>query len=131
MEPDPASGPQQAAAVLEQLIRREPIFHRLELGTSRADFEHQTAPDFWEVGASGRIYGREDVWTTLAERYAHPAEDPWETSDFRCRELAPGTYLLTYALDQDGRRTRRVTIWQNLGDAWRIVYHQGTVIEQS
>ena len=49
--------------VLAELIAREPIFHRLELGTSRADFEAQTAPDFFEVGASGAIYDRETVWS--------------------------------------------------------------------
>ena len=38
--------------VLEELKRREPIFHRRELGTTRADFENMTMPDFWEVGAS-------------------------------------------------------------------------------
>ena len=30
------------AAVLEELIRREPIFHHPELGTTRSDFESQT-----------------------------------------------------------------------------------------
>jgi hypothetical protein len=116
--------------VLDELIAREPIFHRLELGTSRADFERLTAPDFWEVGASGRIYSREVVWETLEERYAHPADDPWETSDFRCRELAQGTYLLTYTLAQAERLTRRMTIWQDNPGGWQILYHQGTVIEQ-
>jgi hypothetical protein len=116
--------------VIEELIAREPIFHRLELGTSRADFERLTAPDFWEVGASGRIYGREVVWETLEKRYAHPVDDPWETSDFRCRELAQGTYLLTYTLAQGERLTRRMTIWQRHAGGWQILYHQGTVIAQ-
>lgn len=58
--------------ILAELMAREPIFHRLELGTSRADFEAQTAEDFWEVGASGRVYDRETVWATLRERYADP-----------------------------------------------------------
>jgi hypothetical protein len=41
--------------ILQQMRSREPIFHRSELGTTRADFERMTAPDFWEVGASGRV----------------------------------------------------------------------------
>ena len=44
--------------VLAQLMRLEPIFHRTEHGTTRADFEQMTAEDFWEVGASGRQYSR-------------------------------------------------------------------------
>jgi hypothetical protein len=50
------------------------------------------------------------------------------TEDFGLRRLGPDTYLLTYTLDQAGRRTRRSTIWQNSEDGWRILYHQGTII---
>ncbi len=46
-------------SILEELVRREPIFHRPEFGTTRADFERMTMPDFWEVGAYGRRYSRE------------------------------------------------------------------------
>jgi len=37
--------------LLAELMAREPLFHRKELGTSRMDFQAMTAPDFWEVGA--------------------------------------------------------------------------------
>ena len=71
-EPDRRTDP-RLDDVLVELRGREPIFHRLELGTTREDFEAQTAPDFWEVGGSGRRYSREFVWATLEERYADPA----------------------------------------------------------
>ena len=116
-------------SVLAELKQREPIFHRPELGTSRADFEAQTAADFWEVGASGTRYSREFVWETLERRRANPTDDPWETSEFRCRELAANTYLLTYLLRQDVRFTRRATVWQRSTGGWQIVYHQGTVVK--
>ncbi|MGZ4595680.1 MAG: hypothetical protein ACXV3V_02035, partial [Actinomycetes bacterium] len=83
---DRVAGP-QLARVLDELQAREPNFHRLELGTTPADFEAQTAPDFWEVGASGQRYSREDVWATLEPRYANAGADPWETSHFNCRAL--------------------------------------------
>jgi hypothetical protein len=121
------------AGVLAELREREPIFHRLELGTTRADFEAQTAPDFWEVGASGRTYSREVVWWTLAERYADPdyaSHDQWATSDFACREIAPATYLLTYVLREGPRVTRRLTVWQRSEAGWRILYYQGTVVAE-
>jgi hypothetical protein len=34
------------AEILSALIRREPIFHRPEFGTTRRDFELMTAQDF-------------------------------------------------------------------------------------
>src|SRR5205807_159968 len=82
--------------VLEELRRREPIFHRPELAGSRAELEAMTADDFWEIGASGRRYSREYVLETVAARLDEPVEDSWRTDDFHCRELAPGVYLLTY-----------------------------------
>jgi hypothetical protein len=118
------------ANVLAELEKREPIFHRPELGTSRSDFEDMTDPQFWEVGASGRRYSREYVIDTLAQRHATSPTDVWETSDFHCAELAPDTYLLTYTLVQERtRKTRRATIWRKTQGKWKIVYHQGTLVE--
>jgi len=116
--------------ILAELSRREPIFHRPEFGTTRADFEAMTADDFWEVGASGRRYHRALVLDELEKRYAGPHSDVWETLDFRCQELASGVYLLTYTLVQENvRRTRRATIWQLIGGNWKVVYHQGTLLQ--
>jgi len=114
--------------VLHELCAREPIFHRPELGTSRRELESMTEPEFWEVGASGRRYSRAYVFEFLEERYRNPGPDPWQTRDFHCLELAPDNYLLTYTLVQGERVTRRATIWRRRAGAWRIVYHQGTVV---
>jgi len=129
MEPTLASDP-KLSDVLAELSRREPIFHRPELGTTRADFEKMTMEDFWEVGASGRRYSRAYVLDELEKRHAAPQSDIWETMDFHCRRLAPDVYLLTYTLLQDKRRqTRRSTIWQRTAQGWKIVYHQGTIVQ--
>ncbi|MFD5064759.1 DUF4440 domain-containing protein [Streptomyces sp. NPDC058394] len=88
-----------------------------------------TAPDFWETGASGRRYSRAYVLAALDERYKAPPAEEWETSDFRCQELAAAVYLLTYTLVLNGQRTRRATIWQQGADGWTILYHQGTVVQ--
>ena len=125
--PDLAMTP-EIAAICGELVRREPIFHHRELGTDRADLERMAAPEFHEIGASGRRYSRAFVLATLEERYARNDPDPWETSDFHCQELAHDLYLLTYALVQESRRTRRSTIWRRDPQGWMIVFHQGTVI---
>jgi hypothetical protein len=84
---------------------------------------------FWEVCASGRRYSREYVLDTLELRHSEPHEDIWETQDFHCLEIAPNNYLITYTLFQGERVTRRSTIWRRCGTDWKIVYHQGTIIE--
>ncbi|MEM9621300.1 MAG: DUF4440 domain-containing protein [Pseudomonadota bacterium] len=131
MEPDLVTAP-HLLPILEELRSREPIFHHADIGASREVFEKMTAPEFWEVGASGRRYSREYVITTLVERYAEPHEDVWEASDFHCAEIAPDHYLVTYTLIQNRQRvTRRATLWRSTEDGWQIVYHQGTTVEQS
>lgn len=118
------------AAVREELEKREPIFHHPEFGTARRDFEKMTDANFWEVGASGRRYTREYVIDLLVERHSAPYDDVWEKSDFHCSALAADTYLVTYTLVQNRTRvTRRATIWRRAAEGWKIVYHQGTLVE--
>jgi hypothetical protein len=116
--------------ILDELRRREPIFHTAEFGSTTAEFERSTAPDYWEVGASGRRYSRAFILRELTVNfpYVDAAAAGWQTTDFGLRRLGPETFLLTYTLDQAGRRTRRSTIWQKSEDGWRILYHQGTII---
>jgi hypothetical protein len=124
--------------VLKELMQREPIFHHPEFGTTRLDFENMTETTFWEVGASGRRYSREYVLQEVVKRYENPQyrgiesppEDTWETKDFHCLEISGDTYLLTYTLLQGERITRRATIWRRSSLGWKIVCHQGTVVEQ-
>ena len=129
MEPKLINAP-ELDDVLRELSAREPIFHRAEFGTSRSDFERMTLESFWEVGASGRRYSRKYVLDSLEKRHSKVREDVWETKGFHCRKLAEDTYLLTYTLVQDRiRTTRRTTIWQSTPDGWKIVFHQGTVVQ--
>jgi len=71
----------------------------------------------------------------LEERYAGPnrgsaERDEWEAADFHCRPLADDVYLLTYTLLQNRkRRTRRTTIWAHRPDGWKILFHQGTLVQ--
>ena len=114
--------------VFEELRRREPIFHTREFGSTRADFEKTMAPDYWEVGASGRRYSREFELRTLEENPpVDAAAAGWRSWDHGLRRLGPDTYLFTYTLLQVDRLTRRATIWQKTSEGWRILYHQGTL----
>ena len=136
--PRSAGGPRIAAvtspellAVLEELKLREPIFHHPEFGTTRRDYEAMTDPEFWEVGASGRRYSREFVLETLENRAPDPDESQWLTRDFQCREIAADNYLITYTLQQGPRITRRATLWRRTTGGWKILYHQGTLVESA
>jgi hypothetical protein len=129
MEPALSTDP-ALAGVLEELILLEPIFHRLEKGATMADVEAMVHAEFWEIGASGRRYSREYVLAEVERRLQHPVDDVWETMEFYCRQLGSDTYLLSYTLVQDRtRKTRRSTIWQRTDSGWKIVFHQGTMVQ--
>jgi hypothetical protein len=116
--------------ILEELKAREPIFHRAEFGTTRADFDGMMDEGFWEIGASGKRYSREFVLAELERRHQNPHEDIWETSGFHCRRLAPDVYLLTYTLLQNKtRKSCRSTIWRQTPAGWNIMFHQGTIVQ--
>jgi hypothetical protein len=127
MEPDLDTAA-ELLPVLEELRRRELIFHRPEFSRSRADFERMTSADFREIGASGNRYSCAHVLDVLEQRAPDPAEHNWITRDFHCRQLGPDTYLLAYALEQGERLGRRSTIWRRRGDGWEIPFHQGTLV---
>jgi hypothetical protein len=115
--------------VLEELHRREPIFHTPQFGTTREDFDHAVASHYWEVGASGRRYSRDFILRFLEQNPPIDAFSAgWKICDLGLRRLGPDTYLLTYTLHQRERVTRRATIWKETASGWCILYHQGTIV---
>jgi len=107
----------------------EPLFHVVPAEWPRDRVAELFAPGFWEVGASGSIYSRDDAIDVLAERAATPHDAAWEVSDFAAQELAPELWLVTYRLVQDaGRTSRRTTIWRRTDGRWAAEFHQGTLI---
>src|ERR1700761_3169270 len=93
--------------VLDELRSREPIFHTERFGRSYEDFERSTAPDFWEVGASGSRYSRSFILGMRSREELIDADVAgWKATSFGLRRLGPDCYLLTYTLDQAGRLTR-------------------------
>ena len=102
----------------------------LRISAPRAStLENAMAPEYWEVGASGRRYSRDFVLRSLEQ--SPPADSDmagWQCSDYGLRRLGPDTYLFTYTLRQGERITRRATIWQSTATGWRILYHQGTIV---
>jgi hypothetical protein len=135
IQSDMESGPiftntdQKLLPILWELQRREPIFHSAEFGSSIEDYERNMAPDYWEVGASGRRYSREFILRELDGKPAIYADSVgWKSWDHAVRQVGADSYLLTYTLRQGERLTRRATIWRRDVHGWSILYHQGTIV---
>jgi hypothetical protein len=93
-------------------------------------------PDFFEFGASGRCWTRDEIIAMLAEEPAADGQEAVATvSDMTGTRLADDVVLVTYTTERladangrPGRRCHRSTIWRRTPEGWRAYFHQGTVI---
>ncbi len=111
----------------QALIALEQSLHQPSTRSNPRAVESLLAEDFREFGASGRVWTRAEILAELA------AEAPYEirSRDFACKWLTPGLALLTYVAEAAERRTLRSSLWRLEDGAWRMVFHQGTVVAAS
>lgn len=116
--------PQPLHRVLE--LERE-----LQTPVCRADqarLRELLAPDFMEVGASGRRWDFDSVLPMLREESAADDNAIIRLTGLAGRALAPGVVQVFWESDRAGRRARRTSIWCERGAGWQQVYHQGTLL---
>ncbi len=110
----------------EDLHRLEESLWRADTRFDQAIMRDTLAPDFVEVGRSGRVYSLEQVLAVGAQEI--PVQLP--LPHFAIRLLAPDVALVTYDSDVDyptGReRAHRTSVWSRLDTKWRCRFHQGT-----
>jgi hypothetical protein len=110
------------------LLALERDLLRPEIRRSRVELEARLAPDFVELGGSGRAYDRPAVIAALGD------EEPGSVriEDFAVRLLAPEVALATYRSVRTAPGggaaavALRTSIWRREGEAWQMTFHQGT-----
>ena len=117
------------AQVASELKQLEPFFHTPATYPTPARVEELLDPDFCEVGGSGRKYCRAQVVQILAERTKAGIFELMNAEEFSCIGIADDSYLATYLLRQKDRLTHRSSIWRLVDGCWKILYHQGTVVQ--
>jgi hypothetical protein len=112
---------------LAEVVARELALLSSLVRSSTEPLEALLDPTFREIGASGRLWSRSD---TLSELLADEldGEDTVEVREMETALLADGVALLTYVSIRSGRRARRSSLWRHHEGAWRIVFHQGTLL---
>ena len=118
------SSPQPLDRVLD--LERE-----LQTPACRADearLRELLAPDFVEIGASGRRWDLDSTLTMLREESAADDSDAITLTGLAARALAPGVVQVFWESDRAGRRARRTSIWCEREAGWQQVYHQGTLL---
>lgn len=102
--------------------------HRMWLNGYRGDarwFDHHLHPDFVEHGCSGAVWTQDEILSmvvTVQIAVGLPLDNQ------QMRQLASDTWILTYTSHEPDRSCRRVSIWQELREGWRLRFHQGTPI---
>ena len=88
----------------------------------RREVERLLHPEFREIGASGRLWDREEMVAALAEEPGTAAT----ASEVEARVVADGVVLVTYIAESAAGRSRRSSLWVRGDDGWRVLFHQGT-----
>lgn len=117
--------------VLELLSNLEIFIHWPKLGSTKEQIENTLDENFWEVGASGNKYNRELILKVILERAQKPYPVDWKNESFKCSQLSQNFYLLTYTMLQGERKTERSSIWKKYESGFKLVYHQGTVVQKT
>ncbi|WP_417703138.1 DUF4440 domain-containing protein [Rheinheimera aquimaris] len=118
----------QSDIIKQQLIRLEQLLVQPATRLSADLLNRYLADDFYEIGASGRCFGKADVLERL------PTETPpvITQQDFECRVLADGLAQLTYraTIQRDTvAYSIRSSIYRFYGENWQMIFHQGTACE--
>ncbi|MEZ0472564.1 DUF4440 domain-containing protein [Luteimonas salinilitoris] len=108
---------------------------RLELALLSADVRASAealarllADDFREIGASGHLFGKDEVLARLP----HESGVAFAAEALEVRELADGlaqvTYRVTRSAEGETRRSLRSSLWRRDAVGWCMVFHQGTTL---
>lgn len=116
-----AVGPLGGAAIAHELRLLDPVVRR-----DRDAVDALLAPDFTELGASGRLWTRETMLDAIAA--FDSSGDPVDVLGIEARELAPDLVLVTYVTERARSRTYRSSVWRHDGGRWQIVHHQATAL---
>lgn len=119
------------AIIKQQLIALEQLLVQPATRLSAELLNRYLADDFYEIGASGRCFGKADV----LQRF--PTETPPVITQqgFECRVLADGLAQLTYRAtikrveDEKVKYSMRSSLYRLNGEEWQMIFHQGTACE--
>jgi hypothetical protein len=110
----------------ETLELLESDLWRPETRHDRQRMDEVFAPDFFEVGRSGRVYDREELLNTDGK----PFQAVLPLPNFRAHPITKDVALVTYdsALTRDGAVLygRRSSLWSRESGIWKLRFHQGT-----
>lgn len=83
-------------------------------------------PDFFEYGASGRVWQRHAVAEATSETH-----EAIEATRVGARRVGQDAVLVTYRSEASGRRALRSSTWVREDGRWLLLFHQGTLTDET
>jgi len=111
---------------LDLIMRLERELQTKACRNDRARLLELLAPDFVEVGASGRVWDRSRILQLLASQAGDT--DEITVTNLAGRMLAERFALVHWGSVYKGQSARRTSLWRHDEHGWRLVHHQATVL---
>ncbi|SER16489.1 RNase H family protein [Microlunatus flavus] len=110
-----------AGTELDDVVDLERALLSDRVRSDRSAVDALLDPAWSEVGASGRLWSRDEVLSTIT-----PLDDA-ELEVLSVETLAPDVVLLVWRSRVSGRAALRSSVWVRSGGRWRQRFHQGTL----
>lgn len=111
---------------LTEVVELELLLLRPEVRNDPQRLLSVLHPDFFEYGASGRVWHRDAVAEATSG-----TEKAIEATNVAARRVGHDAVLVTYRSDSGGRRALRSSTWVREGGRWLLLFHQGTLTHET
>ena len=117
-------------ALLDLLVDLERELHKKSTRRSKEKLDGLLHDDFKEIGALGRVYDKAQIIEELQNEIPFTID----ASDFELRmfseDIAQLKYKTRKTVSSGGLRTTlRTSVWKNENSNWKLLFHQGTVVQ--
>jgi hypothetical protein len=100
---------------------------RSEVRKNVKELDILIAENFYEIGASGKIYDKKNILLHLP---LEQNNDPvGKIIDFEIYQISENLIRAHYNLEEKTRRTMRTSIWKRQHNNYQMIFHQGTKCE--
>lgn len=121
-----------AKDLADQLIAKEMAIVAAQKRRDLVAVEAALADGFREIGSSGRMFSKADVLDAIRK---FQIVDYW-CEDFQCLPVNPKCVILMYIAtvtrihegQEQSHRAYRSSTWVERDGAWRVIFHQASVL---
>ena len=110
---------------MTEVVRLELLLLQPEVRNDPARVLGMLHGDFFEHGASGRLWDRESVSEATGG-----TSEPIAATNVRTRRLGNDAALVTCTSNSAGRHALRSSTWVREQSSWLLLFHHGTTVAQ-